>query len=919
MNAEQRTNFFTPTNRDMTVDIETVFGRGQAGKQHMFAFAYKRYGEDPKELRWRPDQKVLNEASHSALSYWNRYASEHKNITASNKNIGNDIYNVMFDKQGRRTWDSLTVYNPNFDIRHILGNFDETQSKHFLKQFGAESFEGLDLDMGMPRYGTGAQKLSARNNYIMRSKYEEMAFINDPLGHARALMQTAHERKLVDYGDDLFTGTKLSFFMDARNVATKSHMGTADTESTESLSKWFSDVLEPQLLDENTAPTQEVMDFLNYPLEVRKAGFNKKMGGKGKGVSYTDKIRQRDMVGFASEYAETGEITFSVKNKMRRYGLDESNPDVLPISSFFPDIKHETEQWSNYNKSAEDLKKNFDGFKDELLREFSSGGYEGLRKAEGRLLERIGGDEASIIKSIGKNRLSRTGGVLEAVPKKTYKAAPWIIGGVAAMWTITNIIPSDRNHYNTIPGLADKGIAGSQRHENTDFGSPLQMEAGFSKAFKWIKKLGVDVGTEFWKSLKQYKGYAITTSLPGMYEGYQKGKDEGSVSPGRFAGRMAIDMSDDVLVFGAPTLVEKSKTLKSMEQFLSHPLAKKVGIGFFGYTVGSLIGEMAAQVNFPNKYNHALNPKSGLPEDGVAAYLRHRDTDFGSPLNMTGGISKANNEDSDINSAQDVYKYDFMRASKIGASESDMYKYMTEEQKEISPFVTASANAGTALHQLMQAQAYQKGEAYDTEKLAYNPEHNISGHIDLITDAGIGDIKTVSGGIFNAIAKSGAPKPMHKAQVQFYMGATGIDEGYLQYVNRDKPYQQKFFQVAFDPYFYERELRKVERVRGRVKDNIKSGKLLESNMPKTASIERLRQAEDDRTPPEDQVANISEYAAEFNTRMQMLRETKRGMPTSGAGYNRIQDARKKKREQAMQTTQGIGLVIWNNRIGHHIM
>jgi len=285
-------------------------------------------------------------------------------------------------------------------------------------------------------------------------------------------------------------------------------------------------------------------------------------------------------------------------------------------------------------------------------------------------------------------------------------------------------------------------------------------------------------------------------------------------------------------------------------------------------------------------------------------------------------------QNADLNPAynkyKDEYKFNLFRASRVGLSEAEMYQEMTEEKGQGSEFSAASASAGTALHGYLQSLAASKGLAYGQEELVVNREHGVTGHIDIITQVGIGDIKTVNTGIFNTIKKTGKPKPMHYDQVQFYLGTTGTKQGYIQYVNRDNIQQQKFYTFDFDPYHYEKLMEKVEKTRSSVKEALMTGELMLWKMPKAASIESLENYQrTDHDSLEEAANKVDFYRGKFRQEMKYLRTVSRGMPNDQQAKNRIKEAnderRKQKIESAMVTTQGIMLQAFNNRTRHYIM
>lgn len=309
----------------------------------------------------------------------------------------------------------------------------------------------------------------------------------------------------------------------------------------------------------------------------------------------------------------------------------------------------------------------------------------------------------------------------------------------------------------------------------------------------------------------------------------------------------------------------------------------------------------------------SMNTIPGMREGGVAGALRSIITDFGSPYQGLNNLSPS------YNTAKDMMRYQQVRASQIGLSESEMYKWMTEdEESQPSAYVQASADAGTALHMLRQSERFASGEITDAEKLVYTD--GIAGHIDVISNAGIGDIKTVDSGIFQTIKKEG-PKPSHLAQVQYYLGATGSEQGYIEYINRDNPKQSKLFMIDYNEQKYKNLIKKVERAKFRVERDLNSGILNPDDMPKTASLERLIDYDAQRETPEEQANAVLNNTLLFNEQMKRLRGIKRGMPRRGTeAYERVQQRQKKKRSDFFNTsTQGIGLQMYNDRINHHMM
>lgn len=177
----------------------------------------------------------------------------------------------------------------------------------------------------------------------------------------------------------------------------------------------------------------------------------------------------------------------------------------------------------------------------------------------------------------------------------------------------------------------------------------------------------------------------------------------------------------------------------------------------------------------------------------------------------------------------------------LGKTEQEIYKYFTtkdEMDKDSLPIM--SANAGTALHRLVQAQQYGLGNIETAEELIYNEKYKFTGHIDAISSTlGIGDIKTVSRRLFKKIAKNG-PKASHITQVNAYMMTKGEEKGYIQYVMREDPSQQIVFELDLDEDLFQSDMGKVKRVQDKIRRELDTGKLSYSQMRQGDSLDVLR-------------------------------------------------------------------------------
>lgn len=166
------------------------------------------------------------------------------------------------------------------------------------------------------------------------------------------------------------------------------------------------------------------------------------------------------------------------------------------------------------------------------------------------------------------------------------------------------------------------------------------------------------------------------------------------------------------------------------------------------------------------------------------------------------------------------------RASSLGKSVDEMVRSLTGQDPGLSDYGQYVTELGTEWHRKIQSMWKRRGWAVGEEFNVYDPENDISGHIDAIlkTEGGavVTDIKTMSGKKFNNANK---PYEEHLDQVNFYLHQVNLDKGLLVYVNRDDPSQIKEFPFAYSNTRYERVLDRLRKARYKVNEMIKSGEI----------------------------------------------------------------------------------------------
>jgi DNA polymerase III epsilon subunit-like protein len=258
------------------------------------------------------------------------------------------------------------------------------------------------------------------------------------------------------------------------------------------------------------------------------------------------------------------------------------------------------------------------------------------------------------------------------------------------------------------------------------------------------------------------------------------------------------------------------------------------------------------------------NTIEAMAHGGWAGDVRRGLTDFGS--GYRGPNPQINPA---YNLAQEVPRYEMMRASQIGKSEAELYKYFTRDE-EPSEYLAASASAGTALHMLEEAKRVASGEMGGAEELLWDPLMRISGHTDISLAAGQPvDIKTVSQRRFEHVQRGGAFQ-RHISQLNWYMHMKNAEKGYLEYISREDTSQRQLVEVEYSEARLQKDLAKLEKVRQRVRDDIESGRLVKEALPKTASIQTLRRAEAER----EELGDIAEMERIFEEEMRYLNRVK---------------------------------------------
>lgn len=178
-------------------------------------------------------------------------------------------------------------------------------------------------------------------------------------------------------------------------------------------------------------------------------------------------------------------------------------------------------------------------------------------------------------------------------------------------------------------------------------------------------------------------------------------------------------------------------------------------------------------------------------------------------------------------------------ASYIGKSEEDIVSHLLKRDELDLDDAQDIMGYGERVHRRMQKDLTAKGVMIDYEQHVEDKVHAINGFYDgrvresrfqdwaqanavVMNDTGhvsqndqaIIEMKTMSEKAF----KSGEIRDYHEAQLNFYMGRTHTNRGYLIYMNRDNPDDTAhIYGYDFDPELYKKSLENVAKARATIR------------------------------------------------------------------------------------------------------
>lgn len=184
-----------------------------------------------------------------------------------------------------------------------------------------------------------------------------------------------------------------------------------------------------------------------------------------------------------------------------------------------------------------------------------------------------------------------------------------------------------------------------------------------------------------------------------------------------------------------------------------------------------------------------------------------------------------------------------------------------------SDYRALSQEFGTVVHQMLQKE-YLRGEALQIERKFYNPEGSVRGSADIIARGSrIVEIKSVTGGIFQALAAKQEPYPTHVVQLNTYLASLGKSTGQIVYVNRENLAQRLTFEFKFNPELWERTKANIQKAQAMA---------LRVALKKGISLEKFYSSE--VYGPSEALPSDEELRRQYGSMLFKSLTTRRGMP-----------------------------------------
>ena len=154
------------------------------------------------------------------------------------------------------------------------------------------------------------------------------------------------------------------------------------------------------------------------------------------------------------------------------------------------------------------------------------------------------------------------------------------------------------------------------------------------------------------------------------------------------------------------------------------------------------------------------------------------------------------------------------RASKFGYPIEEQIRFFLGLDSPTSVLEEETMEAGTALHRAIQLQLARANLLVQAESPVYDPQADISGHVDAIVRAGkekrVLEIKTVS---TEKLARLVQAQDPHQSQMNLYLHALGLKHGTVLYVSRENPSDMRAFEYRYDDRRYQKDVARLRTAR----------------------------------------------------------------------------------------------------------
>lgn len=231
-------------------------------------------------------------------------------------------------------------------------------------------------------------------------------------------------------------------------------------------------------------------------------------------------------------------------------------------------------------------------------------------------------------------------------------------------------------------------------------------------------------------------------------------------------------------------------------------------------------------------------------------------------------------------------------SSTIGKTKEEIIKHFLHQDELTDPELMKKINAGTKLHEEIEAQLVNSGVAIDTEIEMKDNKNGIIGYYDArihdstsLTGEAIVDIKTVGADKLDKIRKDRKLVDYNQRQVNWYLHETNpLNKGYLYYVDREDPTNNYTVGFNYSHSMYKSTMNTLKQAREDISEMMHKGQLSRGDL--YDPVDRLRI-----------LGDVAPYSDEFK----MMNKQISGMTLDEKDSDEVKAIRDRVAEQRRQT------------------